>query len=57
MGRVLGVYGYEGGCVDLIEAGALTAGDMQGHKIRLMLMACLGRGMKTDEIRALLSKL
>ena len=57
MGRVLGVYGYEGGCVDLIEAGALTAGDMQGHKIRLMLMACLGRGMKTDEIRALLNKL
>ncbi len=56
-GRVLGVYAYEGGCVDLMEAGALTAGDMQGHKIRLMLMSSLGRGMCREEIRSLLSRL
>lgn len=56
-GRVLGVYAYEGGCVDLIEAGALTAGDMQGHKIRLLLMACLGRGMETGGIREILGRL
>ncbi len=56
-GRVLGVYAYEGGCVDLMAAGALTAGDMQGHKIRLMLMACIGRGMGRDEIRGLLGRL
>lgn len=56
-GRVLGVYGYEGGCVDLIEAGALTAGDMQGPKIRLLLMACMGRGMDLNSIRNLLGRL
>ncbi len=56
-GRVLGVYAYEGGCVDLMEAGALTAGDMQGHKIRLLLMACLGRGMGKEEVRSALGRL
>lgn len=56
-GRVLGVYAYEGGCVDLIEAGAITAGDMQGHKIRLLLMAALGRGMNVHGIRELLRRL
>lgn len=56
-GRVLGVYAYEGGCVDLMEAGALTAGDMQGHKIRLLLMACLGRGMGAEEIGNVLKRL
>lgn len=56
-GRVLGVYAYEGGCVDLIEAGAITAGDMQGHKIRLLLMSALGRGMSAEGIRQLLGRL
>jgi len=56
-GRVLGVYAYEGGCVDLVEAGAITAGDMQGHKIRLLLMSALGRGMNAEDIRGLLGRL
>jgi L-asparaginase len=56
-GRVLGVYAYEGGCVDLIDAGAITAGDMQGHKIRLLLMSALGRGMNAEGIRGLLGRL
>jgi L-asparaginase len=54
MGRVLGVYGYVGGGADLERRGALLAGDMPGHKMRLFLMACLGSGLGTDGIRCLL---
>jgi L-asparaginase len=57
MGRVLGVYAYPGGGADLIRRGAVSAGDMAGNKIRILLMACLGAGMNTDDIRLLLSGL
>ncbi len=57
MGRVLGVYGYTGGGADLIRKGALSAGDMAGNKIRIMLMACLGAGMTADKIKELLFNL
>ncbi len=56
-GRVLGVYSYPGGGVDLIKRGVLSAGDMAGCKIRLLLMACLGRKMKKDQIENMLSSL
>lgn len=56
-GRVLGVYSYTGGGADLIDRGVLTAGDMAGNKIRLFLMACLGRGMGKEQIRNTLSNL
>ncbi len=56
-GRVLGVYSYPGGGVDLIKRGVLSAGDMAGCKIRLFLMACLGRKMKKDHIGKMLSSL
>lgn len=56
-GRVLGVYSYPGGGVDLIKRGVLSAGDMAGCKIRLFLMACLGRKMKKDQIGKMLSSL
>ncbi|MBD3277728.1 MAG: asparaginase [Candidatus Aegiribacteria sp.] len=57
VGRVLGVYDYEGGGARLEEMGALMAGDMQGHKLRLLLMAALGRNMQPEEIAAILSRL
>ncbi len=56
-GRVLDIYAYPGGGVDLINRGVLSAGDMAGNKIRLFLMACLGRGMEKEQIRNMLSSL
>ena len=56
-GRVLGVYSYPGGGMDLLDRGALSAGDMAGNKIRLLLMAAIGAGMKKEQIRRLLSSL
>lgn len=56
-GRVLGIYAYRGGGVDLINRGVLSAGDMAGNKIRLFLMACLGRGLKKEQIQYMLSSL
>lgn len=56
-GRVLGVYAYPGGGLDLMERGAISAGDMAGNKIRIMLMACLGAGMDSGRIRELLADL
>jgi L-asparaginase len=50
MGRVLGVYSYTGGGLDLLKRGAISAGDMAGNKIRIMLMACLGSGMGREQI-------
>jgi len=56
-GRVLGVYAYPGGGLDLLERGAISAGDMAGNKIRIMLMACLGAGMDELRIKELLADL
>jgi L-asparaginase len=57
MGRVLGVYGYAGGGSDLQRRGAVFAGDLPGHKVRLFLMACLGAGLSRGEIAKLLEAL
>lgn len=57
IGRVLGVYNYPGGGADLERKGAILAGDMQGHKLRLLLMASLGIGLNMKNIRKLLEKL
>ncbi|MCK4506785.1 MAG: asparaginase, partial [Candidatus Aegiribacteria sp.] len=57
VGRVLGVYDYSGGGIDLEQKGAILAGDMQGHKLRLLLMACIGMKMNRQEIRELLKGL
>ena len=57
VGRVLGVYDYSGGGIDLEQKGAIFAGDMQGHKMRLLLMACIGMKMKRQEIKELLKEL
>ncbi len=57
IGRVLGVYNYPGGGADLERKGAILAGDMQGHKLRIFLMASLGIGMNAENIRKLLERL
>ncbi|NOQ21238.1 MAG: asparaginase [Candidatus Aegiribacteria sp.] len=57
IGRVLGVYDYPGGGADLERKGAIFAGDMQGHKLRLFLMASLGTGLTMKNIRKLLERL
>lgn len=57
IGRVLGVYNYPGGGADLEKKGAILAGDMQGHKLRLFLMASLGIGLNAENIRELLERL
>lgn len=54
-GRVLGIYAYPGGGLDLIKRGAISAGDMAGNKIRIVLMACLGAGMSREDIKGLLA--
>ncbi len=38
----------------LESKGAFLAGDMQGHKLRLFLMASLGIGLKMEDIQKLL---
>lgn len=57
IGRVLGVYNYTGGGADLEKKGAILAGDMQGHKLRLLLMASIGIGMDGNSIRNMLERL
>lgn len=57
IGRVLGVYDYTGGGSDLERKGAIMAGDMQGHKLRLLLMAALGMGMHRSDICNMLERL
>ena len=50
-GRVLGVYGYEGGARQLEEKGAIMGYDLNGEKARLKLMVLLGMGKTVEEIR------
>jgi L-asparaginase len=48
-GRVLPIYGRGGG-KDLLDAGAIFAGDLKGPKARLLLMVLLGAGLAQEEI-------
>lgn len=57
MGRVLDVYSYPGGGIDLKQRGAILAGDLPGHKLRLFLMAAIGMGYTKDEVEKLLDSL
>jgi L-asparaginase len=50
-GRVLPEYGYEGGGKNLLDMGAILAGDMKGVKIRLKLMALFGKYHNADTVR------
>ncbi|MFO7810841.1 MAG: asparaginase [Candidatus Delongbacteria bacterium] len=50
-GRVLGLYGYDGGARQLEDKGAVMAYDLNGEKARLKLMVLLGMDKTPDEIR------
>lgn len=50
-GRVLGIYGYDGGAKQLEDGGAIMGFDLNGEKARLKLMVLLGLGKSTQEIR------
>jgi L-asparaginase len=50
-GRVLGIYGYEGGAKQLEDNGAIMGYDLNGDKARLKLMVLLGLKKSTAEIR------
>jgi L-asparaginase len=50
-GRVEPVYGRGGGR-DLVEAGALFAGDLAGPKARVLLQLALGAGLDAGEVLA-----
>ena len=56
-GRVAPVYGGAGsGGHDLLEAGAIFAGDLSGIKARVLLAALLGAGMEHNAIRKALTE-
>ncbi|MEG2139384.1 MAG: asparaginase [Bilophila sp.] len=51
-GRVLDVYGYEGGAKTILQAGAILGGETSGPKARLKLMLALGLTSSRDELAA-----
>ena len=55
-GRVLPVYGYQGGGSTLKEAGAIFADSLSPQKARLLLMLALQTTSKVDEIQKLFDK-
>lgn len=50
-GRVLNSYGYPGGARTVLEAGAISGGELPGHKARLRLMLVLGLTHNLHEIK------
>lgn len=54
-GRVCREYAYEGGTGSLEAAGAILGGSLSGPKARLLLMAALGAGLSTEDMRPLFS--
>ena len=50
-GRVLDIYGYEGGAADLIRHGIILAGDLTAQQARLKLMCALPKANTLDEVR------
>jgi len=57
VGRVEPIYGFGGGGRDLVDAGALFAGDLKGPKIRILLMVLLSDPKTGDRIREILGKM
>ncbi len=55
-GRVLPEYGYEGGGKNLQDMGAILAGDLQGVKVRLKLMALFGKYDDPDLVKRFFSR-
>jgi L-asparaginase len=55
-GRVLPVYGFEGGGKTLKEAGAIFADDLSPQKARILLMLALQETAKAAEIQKLFDR-
>jgi L-asparaginase len=55
-GRVLPVYGFQGGGKTLKDAGAVFADNLSPQKARILLMLALQKTMKTEEIQALFDR-
>lgn len=51
-GRVLDVYGYEGGGKPLKDMGVIFAGELNGQKARIKLMLTLGSGLNNSLTQA-----
>lgn len=51
-GRTAPIYGGDSGGTSLAAAGAIFAGDLSGHKARLLVSALLGAGCDSAAIRA-----
>lgn len=49
-GRVLDIYGYDGGVGSLLDYGIIMAGEITGQKARIKLMAALGITDKVEEL-------
>lgn len=49
-GRVLDIYGYEGGVADLTQHGIILAGDLTAQQARLKLMCALASAKSRDEL-------
>ena len=56
-GRVLDVYGYEGGAKHLKELGVIMGGEISGQKARIKLMLILGLTSDPEEIQTYFDKL
>jgi L-asparaginase len=52
-GKVLPSSGGSGGSYTLAKMGVLMGGELSGPKLRLLLMAALGQGMSSDQIKDL----
>ncbi|HHU32668.1 MAG TPA: asparaginase [Clostridia bacterium] len=50
MGRVLDIYGYEGGAKPLKEMGVIFAGELSGQKARIKLMLALSKTNCSEEL-------
>ncbi len=55
-GRVLDTYGYLGGGKDLVNAGCILGGNLNGQKARILLMIGLENGLRHDSLIQLFSR-
>ena len=55
LGRIMPSYGYEGGGLDLKNAGVILVRNLNGQKARIALMLALAKTDDVDEIRKILA--
>ncbi|MEM5787966.1 MAG: hypothetical protein AAGU11_11665, partial [Syntrophobacteraceae bacterium] len=55
-GRVLPVYGFQGGGKTLKDAGAVFADNLPPQKARILLMLALQQPLKTEQLQAMFDR-